>query len=301
MQSSKVRIGPNRKLNYQEPVMNMNIGSKGLVVLVESLGRTEADKGSPCDHPTGRDALHGVRDLHQKVGRGGTRPYRCEGARLASTWWLCALCLGAGTNFIRAEEAGHHHAHSTRSTQKPAATVATTKATTSPVKFEMPPLPKGVSELKFGDFFARPVGPRGLELTEKLRQLNGQRVRILGYMVQQEEPPPGRLLLAPTPAQIHEHDNELAEDLPASMVFVSVPTMPDAAVPHAPGLLLLTGTLSVGGRPELDGRVSLVRLALDPPGSYPRSSSSRRNFSAPVGKGAERLAARTSLKDGSRP
>ena len=130
---------------------------------------------------------------------------------------------------------------------------------------KLPPLPEGVSELKFSEFFVRPVGKRGLELTDKLRLLDGRKVRLLGYMVHQEEPPPGRLLLAPMPAQIHEHDNGLADDLPASMVYVSVPTVRDQAVPYAPGLMLLTGTLSVGNRAEPDGRISVVRLALDPP------------------------------------
>ena len=165
----------------------------------------------------------------------------------------------------------------------------------------MPPLPKDVTELKFGDFFVRPVGTHGLELTDKLRQLDGRRVRILGYMVHQEEPPPGRLLLAPVPAQIHEHDNGLADDLPASTLFVSVPTSPAATVPHVPGLMLLTGTLNVGGRTEPDGRISLVRLALDPPDKSVRASASRNNLSAPMGKGAERLVTRTSAKAGSRP
>ena len=36
-------------------------------------------------------------------------------------------------------------------------------------------------------------------------------------------------------------------------------------VPHTPGLLLLTGTLSVGNKPEPDGRISTVRLTLDQP------------------------------------
>ena len=137
--------------------MNSKIRSKGLVVLAESRGRTEADKGRLCDHQPGRDAFHSVRDLLQKVGRGGTRPYRCQSTRLASIWWLCALCLAAGTSFVQAEEAGHRHDHSTRSTQKPEANVAATNAAASPAKFELPPLPKGVSELKFSDVFVRPV------------------------------------------------------------------------------------------------------------------------------------------------
>ena len=170
--------------------------------------------------------------------------------------------------------------------------VARKSAPVKKAKFELPPLPAGVAEHKFSEFFVKPIGSRGLELTEKLSQLDGRRVRILGYMVQQEEAPPGRLLLAPMPAQIHEHDNGLAEDIPATMVFASVSTLLDSPVPHVPGLMLLTGTLSVGGRPEPDGRVSLVRLPLDPPGM----DSNFRKFSAPRGKGAERLISSISQK-----
>lgn len=129
----------------------------------------------------------------------------------------------------------------------------------------IPPLPAGVSELKFSEFFVRPVGDRGLEVTEKLFKLDGKRVRILGYMVRQEAPSPGLFLLTPIPAQIHEHDNGLADDLPPSMLHVSVPTLRDQPVPYVPALMLLTGTLSLGNRTEADGRISVVRLALDPP------------------------------------
>jgi hypothetical protein len=132
-------------------------------------------------------------------------------------------------------------------------------------KAGLPPLPAGVAELKFGDFFVTPIGPQGLEPTEKLLGLDGKRVRILGYMVRQENGLPGRFLFAALPVQVHEHDAELADDLPPSTVYVTVPAWRDHAVPHAPGLMLLTGTLSVGQRAEADGRASVVRLALDPP------------------------------------
>ena len=129
----------------------------------------------------------------------------------------------------------------------------------------LPPLPAGVAELKFSEFFVQPVGPLGLELTEKLRGLEGRRVRILGYMAQQAGPPPGGFLLTPFAVKVCDHDNRLAEDFPASAVLVSVPTLRGEPVPYAPGLMLLTGRLTTGNRAEPDGRISLVRLALDPP------------------------------------
>ncbi len=192
----------------------------------------------------------------------------------------------------------HEHDHRRESVNSAKFTITPAHAGgASHVAAKLPPLPADVTEIKFGDFFVRPVGTRGLEVTDQLRQLDGRRVRILGYMVQQEEAPPGRLLLAPVPAQIHEHDNGLADDLPPSLVFVSVPTLPDSPVPHVPGLMLLTGTLGVGGQAEKDGRISLVRLTLDPP---ERKTSNRKKLSVPTGKGAERLMFNVSLKQDAR-
>ncbi len=193
-----------------------------------------------------------------------------EAVRFVQAWsgdtrWPCVLVLWLGFSIVSAEEHQHRHGDVHQPKQLAASSAGATDGSVSRVKFEMPPLPVGVTELKFSDFFVRPVGKRGLELTDKLQQLDGKRVRILGYMVDQVEPPPGRLLLTPMPKQIHEHDNGLADDLPASTVYVSVPTVREKPVPHAPGLMLLTGTLSVGNRTEADGRISVVRLALDPP------------------------------------
>src|SRR6266540_5578994 len=69
---------------------------------------------------------------------------------------------------------------------------------------KLPPLPNGVAELKFRELFCQPIGPRGLEFSEKLRQLDGRRVRILGYMVEQGQPAPHCLLLSPLPMKLHE-------------------------------------------------------------------------------------------------
>jgi hypothetical protein len=95
---------------------------------------------------------------------------------------------------------------------------------------------------------------------------------------------------------VHEHDNGLADDLPPSTVRVLVPTCREQAVPFAPGLMLLTGTLSVGNRAETDGRVSIARLELDPPVLDAAGARPARKLFAPSGKGAERLVSNTSRK-----
>lgn len=132
-------------------------------------------------------------------------------------------------------------------------------------KLRLPPLPAGVTELRFQEIFERPVGPRGLTYSAKTKSLEGRQVRILGFMVKQGIKMPGRLLFTPYPMATHESEYGLAEDLPPSTVVVEVPTHPDLAVPFTPGPLLLTGTLALGPREEPDGRVSHVRLLLNPP------------------------------------
>ena len=127
----------------------------------------------------------------------------------------------------------------------------------------LPPLPPDVAEVRFRDFFLQPIGARGLEVTEKLKQLDGKRVRILGYMVQREQSFPGIFVLSPLPVQTQDQDSELADDLPPCVMYVSSPAHRDRRVPHTSDLLLLTGKLSLGNQVEADGRISTVRLALD--------------------------------------
>lgn len=128
---------------------------------------------------------------------------------------------------------------------------------------QLPPAPAGVSDLRFDEFFQSPVGPKGLELSPRLRELSGQRVRILGYQVKQSRPTPWTLMLAPMPLVSNEVEFGLAEDLPPSVVRVILPRGHQPLTPHSRGLFLLTGRLEVGSREEPDGRHSLVRLHLD--------------------------------------
>jgi hypothetical protein len=139
------------------------------------------------------------------------------------------------------------------------------RASTEALVLELPALPAGVTQLEFSDFFRHPVGPRGLELTESLLQLEGKRVRILGYMIQQSDPASRCFLFSPRPVKMHEREYGFADELPASTMHVFTDASAPETVPFTPGPLLLTGTLSVGNRQEPSGRVSLVRLQLDPP------------------------------------
>lgn len=132
------------------------------------------------------------------------------------------------------------------------------------VQGALPPPPSGVADLRFGEMFRRPVGPRGLEPSDRLLALAGRTVRLVGYMAAAELPMAGRLILSPLPTQLGDEDEHLADDLPPQAVFVHLSG--DAAartLPHYRGLITLQGRLAVGPLEEPDGHVSSVRLLLD--------------------------------------
>jgi hypothetical protein len=137
-----------------------------------------------------------------------------------------------------------------------------------PVKLALQPLPPGVTELQLRDFYKLPVGPRGLEPTEKLLSLKDKRVRVVGYMVQAEEPTPGLFMLSLVPVNIPDKEDGPSDDLPGSTLFVHMPASDaDKILAYRPGLWELVGTLKLGGQEEANGRVSYVRLMLDPSAS----------------------------------
>lgn len=159
----------------------------------------------------------------------------------------------------------------------------------------LPPLDHGVQDLKFNEMFKMPVGPRGMEPSAKLLALDKQRVRIIGYMANQENAVPGLFIVAPLPVHMGDDDDSFADDMPANSIFVHLSSGADHqgeltnhsdahhtanvlanspatsthgsaenVAAYVPGLISLTGTLSVGNHEEADGRISFVRLLLDP-------------------------------------
>ena len=122
--------------------------------------------------------------------------------------------------------------------------------------------------LRFADFYRSPVGPQGLEMSEKLAAAAGREVQLRGWMVAQETPPPGYFLLTARPVRLSEHADGEADDLPPATVLVRLPSgpggasAPTASWPHQTGLIEMTGTLHVGRSVEPDGRVSWIQLQL---------------------------------------
>ena len=120
-------------------------------------------------------------------------------------------------------------------------------------------------ELRFKDFFRTPIGPRGLEIGDRLHRADGQAVALTGYMVQQETSAVGHFMLTPRPVQMSEHADGDADDLPPATVLVYLDAaQKDWVVPYARGLVSLTGVLAVGRHEGPDGRIAWVRLQLGP-------------------------------------
>lgn len=137
---------------------------------------------------------------------------------------------------------------------------------------KLPDLPDGVVDLKFHDIFELPVGPRGLDVSERYTSLDGRRVRLVGYMAALLPPTADAFMFSPLPVELAVHDEGLADDIPASTLYVRLPRFSAASaagvatpgIPQMPGLLQLTGTLST--QPYADpitGRIFPGSLVLD--------------------------------------
>ena len=132
------------------------------------------------------------------------------------------------------------------------------------VQGELPPAP-GTTDLKFRDFYTLPIGPKGLAPSARLLGLAGQRVRVVGYMAHQEAPSAGILIVAPLPVALGDEDESFSDDLPATALYVHLaPAERESVVPWMHGLLTFTGVLELGAARESDGRMSFVRLRLEP-------------------------------------
>jgi hypothetical protein len=114
--------------------------------------------------------------------------------------------------------------------------------------------------LGLGDLYARPVGPKGLEYSDRAQALDGQRVCLNGFMVRQASPVPWSFLLSPVPLQLHEREYGLAEDLPPTSIHVFLPRNGPPVVPHRSGLHQVVGTLRLGPQEQADGRIAAARL-----------------------------------------
>ena len=158
------------------------------------------------------------------------------------------------------EKAAHEHALNEQHSNLP---VETVQIQSLQVTGKLPVLASGITDLKFNEIFNMPVGPRGMEPSNKLLALNNKLVRIVGYMAKQETPTPGLFIMTPLAVNMGDEDDKFADDMPANSIFVHVDNN-EALVHYVPGLISLIGVLSVGNVNEVDGRISYVQIKLDP-------------------------------------
>ena len=104
--------------------------------------------------------------------------------------------------------------------------------------------------------------PDGFRPSATLLSLNGKRVRVSGFMVNQEEPFPGGFTLCEIPVFCDEEGGGDA-DIPAKSVRVVVRGLAGKPSPYTRQPLSVTGVLSVGRDIDADGHVTFIRLLLD--------------------------------------
>jgi hypothetical protein len=131
----------------------------------------------------------------------------------------------------------------------------------------------GPAPLEFRELLEPAITPR---LSARVRALDGQRIRLVGYMAQLEEPPNGAFYLVPRPLFCDEGGGGTA-DLPLDAVRVLVRSSPDVPIRFIPGPLEVTGVLRVGNRPDGEGRVSALELVLDTLPAPPAPQQDRRS------------------------
>jgi hypothetical protein len=131
------------------------------------------------------------------------------------------------------------------------------------VKNAMPAQSDTAIDLKFNEFYKLPVGPKGLELTPKILNLAGKKIRIMGYMAKADPALPDMFILSPVPVEMGDEDEKLVDDFPPNALFVHM-SESQLAVPYTEGLMTLSGVLHVGNFSEPDGHVSTFQLELDP-------------------------------------
>lgn len=105
-------------------------------------------------------------------------------------------------------------------------------------------------------------GPQGLVPSARARSLAGEQIRLVGFMVETEEPSVGGFWVASRPVECDEGGGGTG-DLPPDAVRVVLRANPGELVPHVPGPLVVTGVLEIGGDPGPDVPPSAFRLVVD--------------------------------------
>jgi hypothetical protein len=106
--------------------------------------------------------------------------------------------------------------------------------------------------------------PTVLRPSDKLQRLNGQRVRIRGFMAEFEQPTKGHFYLTPRRVRGDESGNGTA-DLPVESIRVTSAKQHERQWEHIPAILEIVGVISVGSDGTADdaGNYAAIRLAAE--------------------------------------
>lgn len=112
-------------------------------------------------------------------------------------------------------------------------------------------------KLEFREFLAPATSE--LKPSDKLRSLQGKRVRLIGFMAEMEHMPDGYFYLCSRPVLCDESGGGIGE-LPVDAVRVIVPASKGQAIKFIAPPIEVSGVLELGGQSELEQDSWAVRV-----------------------------------------
>ena len=123
-------------------------------------------------------------------------------------------------------------------------------------------------ELRFRDFLSYCTGNDGNQtpqISDRLRQAEGKKVRLVGYMLPQEHACSGGFVLTAQPCQADHLRIDLSDArMPAAVRVEFDDAHRDWTVPFLKGLVEVSGMLRVGRHTDAQGYCALATLQLEP-------------------------------------
>ena len=123
-------------------------------------------------------------------------------------------------------------------------------------------------ELRFRDFFTHCTGNDGNQtpqISDRLRQAEGKKIRLVGYMLPREPAFPGGFVLTAQPCQAdHLRTDQCDARMPAAVRVEFDDAHRDWTVPLLKGLVEVSGVLRVGRHIDAQGYCALATLQLQP-------------------------------------
>ncbi len=117
-----------------------------------------------------------------------------------------------------------------------------------------------ITKLEFREFLE--AAPNELKPSAKLLSLQGQRVRLVGFMAQMEDMPNGYFYLCSRPVFCDESGGGIGE-LPIDAVRVVVRASKGQPIKFIPQPIAISGVLALGGQSEMEQDSWAVRVLVE--------------------------------------